>query len=41
MTFAVLLLRTLEVAFFAGMVGSVVVVLISFFDDFKELLRRD
>ena len=41
MTLVVFLFRLLEVLFFAGLVGSAVVVLISFFEDFKELFAED
>jgi len=33
--------RLLEVAFFVGLAGSAVVVIISFVEDFGELLHRD
>lgn len=35
------LMRLLEVAFFVGLAGSAVVVLISFVEDFGELFERD
>ena len=41
MTLVVFLIRLLEVLFFAGLAGSAIVVLISFFEDFKELLGED
>jgi hypothetical protein len=41
MTIAVLLFRSLEVLFFAGLAGSAIVILISFFEDFKELIGED
>ena len=41
MTFAVWAIRVLEVMFFVGLVGSAVVVLISFFEDGKELFGKD
>jgi hypothetical protein len=41
MTLAVFFIRLLEILFFTGMVGSGVVVLISFLDDFKELFGED
>ena len=41
MTLVVFLVRLLEVMFFAGLAGSAIVVLISFFEDFKELLGED
>jgi hypothetical protein len=41
MTLVVLFIRILEVMFFAGLAGSAVVVLISFFEDFKELFGED
>ena len=37
----VLLMRVLEVLFFVGLAGSAIVVLISFVQDFKELLGDD
>ena len=41
MPLVVLLFRVLEVLFFTGLVGSAIVVLISFFEDFKELFGED
>ena len=41
MTIVIFFIRLLEVFFFAGLVGSAIVVLISFFEDFKELLGED
>ena len=41
MTLAIFLIRFLEIIFFVGLAGSAVVVLISFFEDFKELLGED
>jgi hypothetical protein len=41
MLLAVLAMRLLEVMFFVGLAGSAVVVLISFFEDGKELIGRD
>ena len=41
MGFAVFAIRVLEVMFFAGLVGSAVVVLISFIEDGKELFGKD
>jgi hypothetical protein len=41
MTLAALLMRGLETLFFVGLVGSVVVVLISFVEDGKELFGKD
>ena len=41
MALAVWFIRLLEVLFFTGLVGSAVVVLISFFEDFKELFGED
>ena len=41
MVVAVFFMRLLEVMFFTGLVGSAVVVLISFFEDFKELIGED
>jgi hypothetical protein len=34
-------MRLLEVAFFVGLAGSAVVVIISFIEDFGELFARD
>jgi uncharacterized membrane protein YqhA len=34
-------MRLLEVAFFVGLAGSAVVVIISFIEDFGELFDRD
>ena len=41
MLVAVFFMRLLEVMFFVGLVGSAVVVLISFIEDFKELFGED
>ncbi len=41
MALAVFAIRVLEVMFFVGLVGSAVVVLISFFEDGKELFGKD
>jgi hypothetical protein len=41
MQIAVFLMRMLEVMFFVGLVGSAIVVLISFFEDAKELFGED
>ena len=41
MAFAIFFLRLLEILFFVGLAGSAVVVLISFFEDFKELFGED
>jgi len=41
MTFAIYFMRLLEIMFFAGLVGSAVVVLFSFVEDFKELFGED
>ena len=41
MTLAILLVRLLEGLFFVGLAGSAVVILISFFEDFKELFGQD
>jgi len=41
MQIAVIAMRVLEVMFFAGLVGSSVVVLISFVEDGKELFGKD
>lgn len=40
-TLMLFIVRLLEVAFFVGLVGSAVVVVISFIEDFGELLHRD
>ena len=41
MVLAIFAMRVLEVMFFAGLVGSAVVVLISFVEDGKELFGKD
>jgi len=41
MLLAVLAMRLLEGMFFIGLAGSAVVVLISFFEDGKELFGKD
>jgi hypothetical protein len=41
MIVAVFAMRVLEVMFFVGLVGSAVVVLISFYEDGKELFGKD
>jgi hypothetical protein len=41
MSLAVFAMRVLEVMFFAGLIGSSVVVLISFVEDGKELFGKD
>jgi hypothetical protein len=41
MVLAVIAVRLLEAMFFFGLVGSAVVVLISFFEDWKELFGKD
>jgi len=41
MVLAIFAMRVLEVMFFVGLVGSAVVVLISFFEDGKELFGKD
>lgn len=41
MQLAVFAMRVLEVMFFVGLVGSAVVVLISFVEDGKELFGKD
>jgi hypothetical protein len=41
MVFAIFGMRVLEVMFFLGLVGSAVVVLISFIEDGKELFGKD
>lgn len=38
---AILAIRVLELMFFVGLVGSAVVVLISFVEDAKELFDKD
>jgi hypothetical protein len=38
MTFAIFGMRVLEVMFFTGLIGSSIVVLISFVEDAKELV---
>jgi hypothetical protein len=40
-TTIVFLMRLVEVAFFVGLAGSSVVVVISFVEDFGELVHRD
>lgn len=37
----VFFMRLLETLFFVGLAGSAIVVLISFFEDFKELFGED
>jgi hypothetical protein len=39
--FSVLFLRVITVLFFVGLAGSAIVVLISFFEDFRELIAPD
>ena len=41
MILAVFTMRVLEVMFFVGLAGSAVVVLISFYEDGKELFGKD
>ncbi len=41
MIFATIAIRLLEALFFLGMIGSVVVMLISFVEDGKELVGKD
>lgn len=41
MSLAIVFVRFLEVLFFAGLAGSAIVILISFFEDFKELFGED
>ena len=41
MVLAVAAIRVLEVMFFVGLIGSAVVVLISFVEDGKELFGKD
>lgn len=38
---AVLVMRVLELLFFVGMAGSAIVILISFFEDAKELFGKE
>ncbi len=41
MALAIFAMRILEVMFFAGLIGSAVVVIISFIEDGKELFGKD
>jgi hypothetical protein len=41
MILGVFAIRTLELLFFVGLAGSAIVVLISFFEDGKELFGKD
>jgi hypothetical protein len=41
MQFVIIAMRVLEVMFFLGLIGSTVVVLISFIEDAKELFGED
>jgi hypothetical protein len=41
MVLGVIAIRLMEVMFFAGLAGSGIVVLISFFEDGKELFGKD
>ncbi len=38
---AIFFIRLLEILFFAGLAGSAVVILISFFEDAKELFGKE
>jgi hypothetical protein len=41
MSLAIFLVRLLEAMFFAGLAGSAIVILISFFEDAKELFGKE
>jgi hypothetical protein len=41
MALAILGIRVLEVIFFLGLIGSAIVVLISFIEDVRELFGKD
>ena len=41
MSMAVLAMRLMEAMFFLGLVGSAIVVVVSFFEDGKELFGKD
>jgi uncharacterized membrane protein YqhA len=41
MGLAIFAMRLLEVAFFVGLVGSAVVIVISFYEDGKELFGKE
>ena len=41
MAFAIVVMRIFEAMFFAGLVGSAVVVVISFIEDGRELIGKD
>jgi hypothetical protein len=41
MILAIFMMRLLEVLFFAGLAGSAIVVIISFFEDAVELIGED
>jgi len=41
MSLVIFFVRLLEAMFFVGLAGSAVVILISFFEDFKELFGDD
>jgi hypothetical protein len=41
MQLAIFLMRVVEVMFFAGLLGSAVVVILSFIEDGKELFGKD
>jgi hypothetical protein len=40
MALAILLMRFLEIVFFTGVAGSVIVVILSFIEDFHELFEK-
>ena len=41
MVLGALIIKFLELLFFVGLAGAAIVVLISFFEDFKELFGED
>jgi hypothetical protein len=41
MVLAIFVIRLMELLFFLGLVGSAIVVVISFFEDGKELFGKD
>lgn len=41
MSIAIVAMRVLEVMFFAGLLGSAIVVIISFVEDSRELFEKD
>ncbi len=41
MSFAIFAIRLLEVLFFLGLIGSAIVVVVSFIEDGKELFGKD